>query len=455
MLPMLDSHHRGRCFGSDRTPQSYSERSMMHCFPVTFLAAMMVPAPRPESIANYTGVAAVNATNASANCQSIWRYDCLFCACDCGTAHSCAEEKGCTTLSPTCVNNACWCVYKPSPPPPPPPPPPAPKSCDSFQVRGQWKPLGYINIKEQYSVEYGRTYSSQLQVGANWAAAAAASLSAGFDVAVAQSSMSVSGETAAAFSAEYKGILQMQVEEKRTYELIPGEAWQWQFEVHDSCGVSIVKGNSIVVTNSQVQKPCCLPGYFLSPENVTDPHCQGVAGKIFHLCKVPPPSPPSDWKKHTNKNCYQGTGAKVIWRDLEYAGHTLQTCQSYCASWNGWFGSSCTSVVQDKPGNCWLRESVSLDSCVTDAFYDTYVVDSGGNWAYHTATNCYLDAGGVPVPDPPSFVTSVDQCKAICLSTAPCDAIVMDEDGDCWLRNSVAIDDCDDADGKDTYTFRY
>jgi len=312
--------------------------------------------------------------------------------------------------------------------------------CTDFKVTAAWVPLGYVSVKEQYTTEYGRTFTSSLQASASWEASAQGAMAAGFDVLIAAGAMAISGQTSAAFSAQYESEIQMTHFEERTYDLEPGQAWQCQFFVKDSCGNSTIKGNSVVVTNSIPEHPCCLPGYFLNPTNITNPHCRGVAGKAFHLCKLPPPAPPSEWTEHKGKNCYDGAGATPISNDWPLPGKTKDECQSSCSSWYDWYGRVCTAVVQPSftyglstyssytydssysydtvTSDCWLRNRVTITSCQSDDDFDTYTVDGLGNWTRHAGTNCCPNHGGIIMSD--NHAVNSNRCTSVSGTVQEC-----------------------------------
>ena len=392
--------------------------------------------------------AASSATNISSSvqdtCGGAFRWDCIFCWCGCGDTSTCPSKSGCRATGTVCSNNACWCNYEPAPPPPP-------VACTSFRVSGKWAPIGYSNVPEKYSVEYGRTYTSDRQVGTQWSASVTSSMTAGFNIKVLSASKTVTGQVAAGFSAQYSDEISMTTIEKRVYDLSAGQAWQWQFEIDDTCGKSIIKGPSVVVTNSRPENPCCLPGYALHPANVSDPICRGLAGNIYTFCNMPPPPPPSNWAKQPSKNCYWGNGATELWDDRSIPGLSIQGCQQYCTSWYGWYGKTCTAIVTDQTGYCWLRFSVTIGACESDTYYDTYVVDSGGVWTKHASTNCYTGMGGVVMQDVPIVQTDLEDCKAICKTWTNCNAVTVDKGTDCWLRTDVVLAKCEDDTWFDTY----
>jgi len=382
------------------------------------------------------------------SCGHEFRWDCIFCWCGCGSTSSCPSKSGCRATGTGCGNNACWCNYEPLPPSPPPPP----IACTSVHISGKWTPIGYSNVPEKYSVEYGRTYTSSRQVGSQWSSSVTTSMTKGFSIKAFSASETVTGQVSAGFSAQYSDEIAMTSIEKRVYDLTAGQAWQWQFEIVDSCGTSIIKGPSVVVTNSRPEIPCCLPGYALHPANVSDPTCRGLAGNIHTFCKMPPPPPPSGWIKQPSKNCYWEHGATYeLWDDRSIPGLTVQGCQHYCTSWYDWYGKTCTAVVVDQTSYCWLRFSVTIGSCESDTYYDTYVVDSSGTWSKHTATNCYDGKGGVIMQDVPIVETDLKHCQEICKTWTNCNAITVDKGNDCWLRMDVVTAQCLDDTWYDTY----
>jgi hypothetical protein len=79
-----------------------------------------------------------------------------------------------------------------------------------------------------------------------------------------------------------------------------------------------------------------------------------------------------------------------------------------------------------------------------------------GAFTKHASTNCYAGHGGTAVfPDDHALPSkTVAECGAACTSNAACNAFVVEADtttGNCWLRASVVLAECDQNSPYDTY----
>ncbi len=81
---------------------------------------------------------------------------------------------------------------------------------------------------------------------------------------------------------------------------------------------------------------------------------------------------------------------------------------------------------------------------------------STASWVRHEGVNCYPGSGGSALDpdDDPIPHKTVTQCGAECESAEGCTAFTVDQTtptGNCWLRSSIQLPNCDTSSGYDTY----
>merc|ERR1711865_1356422 len=79
-----------------------------------------------------------------------------------------------------------------------------------------------------------------------------------------------------------------------------GVVWQFQFQIKDSCGTTVVKGNDFAETIGVWAQPCCLPGLFKNAAYANG-GCHGgpVIGKVCNMNAPPPPCDPVEGSTET------------------------------------------------------------------------------------------------------------------------------------------------------------
>merc|ERR1711865_491085 len=98
---------------------------------------------------------------------------------------------------------------------------------------------------------------------------------------------------------------------------------------------------------------------------------------------------------------------------------------------------------------------VSSGSPATPGCDDIEAPLSLPGWIQNTGANCYEGAGATAasfdVYAPPEGITPV-ACMAACASSMlPCTAVVTSTTGECWMRNDVDLNSCDQDDYFDTW----
>merc|ERR1711865_75193 len=68
-----------------------------------------------------------------------------------------------------------------------------------------------------------------------------------------------------------------------------GVVWQFQFQIKDSCGTTVVKGNDFAETIGNWAEPCCLPGFFKNAAYANG-DCHGFTLTNAKVCNINPVS---------------------------------------------------------------------------------------------------------------------------------------------------------------------
>lgn len=162
-----------------------------------------------------------------------------------------------------------------------------PETCNVVQVRhlitcprvsaelprGRWIPTTFFDHAGTISVAYGTetstTFTTEEQH--SWSNSVETSIKAGFaaDIFSGGVSVTVTNTEAQSISQSMSSSLAESTMKTYTYPMPrAGQVWQWQMLIEDTCGLSKSIGyQAAVTTNSRVEFPCCLPGYFKDPSN--------------------------------------------------------------------------------------------------------------------------------------------------------------------------------------------
>ena len=170
---------------------------------------------------------------------------------------------------------------------------------------------------------------------------------------------------------------------------------------------------------------------------------------------------PYGWTQHTGFNCYGGHGGTPVSSpDNPIGSRSVQQCGEACASAAGCAAFTMPTGVTN--GSCWLRKNIALAACVEHDAFDTYDGAPSpptpcGEWEFHPLTNCYSGHGGTPLEpsDVPLGSKSLSECQAACGDAPTCRAVVRPagsgEQGDCFLRSAVTLEQCLASSTYDTY----
>jgi len=172
---------------------------------------------------------------------------------------------------------------------PGPAPPPQPACQPLKEVNARWVPIASTSEQISYKVAKGVTRATTSEDSYEWGAAVEAKVSAGFQVpTIGGVSVDISASVSASFGNTYTEYFQSTESTEFTFTANrAGVMWQWQFNVYDACGMNIVKGMDVVLTENQAEPPCCLPGHFTDPSKPEEANCVATWGEtaVYNLCK--------------------------------------------------------------------------------------------------------------------------------------------------------------------------
>lgn len=139
---------------------------------------------------------------------------------------------------------------------------------------GRWSPHFSSDTAATIKVTSGTQYSTEFTESEQqtWSHSVTASVSLGFtfEAFTGGASVSVTDTTAHTIAHSMTQTLSESYTEEFDYTMrIPGQVWQWQMVIEDSCGSSASYSTDLVTTKNRVEAPCCPPGYFDNPSNPT------------------------------------------------------------------------------------------------------------------------------------------------------------------------------------------
>jgi hypothetical protein len=148
---------------------------------------------------------------------------------------------------------------------------------------GRWVEVasspGAQTLTYSHGVEHGKSVTDSK----TWGHSTTSSVSAGFSFFGISISSSVSHMTSESFTKSHTSTFSMSDTESYTTQMGAGTVWQFQMDIKDNCGLSGVKFNDLQLTQSGLNPPCCLPGYFV---NISHPEgeCLEVDGEKYDVC---------------------------------------------------------------------------------------------------------------------------------------------------------------------------
>ena len=118
-----------------------------------------------------------------------------------------------------------------------------------------------------------------------WASHAGSKAGIGFII-----GFSGSGHSGASVAESYDSYFSATSSTTHSY-LLPrgGVVWQFQFQIKDSCGTTVVKGNDFAETMGAWAEPCCLPGFFKNAAYANG-DCHGFTLTNAKVCNINPVS---------------------------------------------------------------------------------------------------------------------------------------------------------------------
>jgi len=146
-------------------------------------------------------------------------------------------------------------------------------------VEGQWRALGSSTAGRSVTITTSVTHSYISGDNNYWGGGVSSGMSVGFSFCgvrvSAGSSSGSSNSMANTFSADFSSL---KSPTSSTFNFGDGMVWQWEFQVEDQCGTSIVKTQFVGSTVGVFEKPCCLPGFSENFEKLHGP-CHGSTAR--------------------------------------------------------------------------------------------------------------------------------------------------------------------------------
>lgn len=147
-------------------------------------------------------------------------------------------------------------------------------------------PVSFSSVPNDWTMTVGVTHSYMEGNTQTWGVSATQSLEGGFDIKGISAKRTVSATVSYQYSTTYQTTLTQVKTQTHTYHLPAGQVWHFKFDFVDRCGLSSAGGYDYVVTNSQDEPPCCLPGYFA---NASVPHgacLPSKDGQTYDFCSA-------------------------------------------------------------------------------------------------------------------------------------------------------------------------
>lgn len=127
--------------------------------------------------------------------------------------------------------------------------------------------------------------------------------------------------------------------------------------------------------------------------------------------KQGPPPDPHKYIPHIGRNCYIGSGGvPTDSSDPEYDHLSTDQCRSKCTNSPGC--TAFTVYAPDPTKGCWLRSSITIDSCAYDHTYDTWALPPPPSKTYPVGWSCtdsppspgpatdwYMGSNGLEMPN--------------------------------------------------------
>lgn len=148
---------------------------------------------------------------------------------------------------------------------------------------GQWVEVASSPGAQTLTYGHGVEHGESVTDSKTWGHSTTASVSTGFHFLGISIGSSVSHMTSVSFTNSHASTFSMSDTESYTTQIGAGTVWQFQMGIKDNCGLSVVKFNDLQLTQSGLNPPCCLPGYFV---NISHPEgeCLEVDGEKYDVC---------------------------------------------------------------------------------------------------------------------------------------------------------------------------
>jgi hypothetical protein len=156
--------------------------------------------------------------------------------------------------------------------------------CTSIQDKaGQWVQIASSPGLQQITYSQGVSHSDTHTDSKTWGSSTTNSVSAGFRFMGFSASASVGHTTSKSFTKSHSSTFSKESSESYSTSLGPGTVWQFTMDIQDNCGGNTVQFSELQLTQSSIQRPCCLPGHFV---NISDPtgECLEVEGEKYDVC---------------------------------------------------------------------------------------------------------------------------------------------------------------------------
>jgi len=167
------------------------------------------------------------------------------------------------------------------------PPPPCDPVEGSTEAHASWVQVATSPGAMHLSHTQGSTRDFTVSNADKWGSNAASK--AGISFIIGNSSSGHSGASVAASYRSHFMAATSTTDSTFSFAAGPGVVWQFQFEIKDSCGVSVVKGNDFVETIGTWAEPCCLPGFFKNAAYANG-DCHGFTLTNAKVCNINPVS---------------------------------------------------------------------------------------------------------------------------------------------------------------------
>merc|ERR1712046_94899 len=153
----------------------------------------------------------------------------------------------------------------------------------TLSVVGQWLQIQSSPDPSSVQIAIGVQRSWTGADSTSWEEQTTKSVNGGFKALGLTASAAVSGQTSKDISVEYSTEFQESTTVTKTFQFDAGVVWQWQFNVTDLCGSSLVLSDDFAVTPGVFQPPCCLPGFVVNISKYQN--CTAASdGTTYNLC---------------------------------------------------------------------------------------------------------------------------------------------------------------------------